>query len=288
MLQQQQQQFQQLQFQQQSHDFRALLQQLRRSTSVGIGCAADILTNYPLWIAAKRMGVGIPAMPATIPQLYKGGGSFWVSLGPTTMLEDASKKVLEDHLPSQGLLQGFGIENELMASALAGAFAAVTFCSQVEHAITVAHAKELTMSGAVRHIFHKRGGLHGLLLPPGMLAMVFREMPFVAALFYIQPAVKSGIYGMTSAGSEPKPDARLHLELASGFATSIVTTPLSHVPSVVAAYQQGHGVSLQKACFDMYSQGGWRAFWRGLVARTVSIAGTMTVVPLVIGGLAAK
>jgi len=274
--------------QQQSHDVRALVQQLWRSASVGIGCAADIVTNYPLWIAAKRMGVGIPAMPTTIPQLYKGGASFWVSLGPTTMLEDASKKAFEDHFPSQGWLQGFGIDKELMASAFAGAFAAATFCSQVEHAITVAHAKELTMSGAVRHIFHERGGLHGLLLPPGMLAMMFREMPFVAALFYVKPAVTSRIYGMTSGGSESKPDTRWHLELASGFATSMVTTPVSHVPSVVAAYQQGHGVGLQKACFEMYRQGGWRAFWRGLVARTVSIAGTMIVVPLVIGGLAAQ
>ena len=92
--------------QQQSHDVRVLVQQLWRSASVGIGCAADILTNYPLWIAAKRMGVGIPAMPANFCQLYKGGGSFWVSLGPTTMLEDASKKAFEDHFPPQGWLQG--------------------------------------------------------------------------------------------------------------------------------------------------------------------------------------
>jgi len=226
-------------------------------------------------------------MPATIPEFYKGGGSLWFSLGPTTMLEDVSKRVLEDHLLPQGWLQGLGVDRELMASVFAGAFAAATFCSQVEHAITAAHTKELTMSGAIGHIFHERGGLRGLLLPPGILAMMFREMPFVAALFYVRPAVTSRVYGtdMSSGGPEAKPSRRLHLELASGFVTSWLTSPWAHVPSVVAAYQQGHGVGLQKACCEIYRQGGWRAFWRGLVARTCSIAGTMTVVPLVMNWL---
>merc|ERR1719453_2654833 len=94
----------------------------RRSAAVGAGCGADILLNYPMWIVAKRMGVGLPAMPATIPELYKGGGSLWASLGPTTIIEDLSKVACEDHL-LPNLLPG-GIDRELVASVFAGAFAA--------------------------------------------------------------------------------------------------------------------------------------------------------------------
>ena len=65
----------------------------------------------------------------------------------------------------------------------------------------------------------------------------------------------------------------------------MVATPISHIPSVIAAYQQGHGVGLKTAIQDLYQIGGFSEFWRGLVARTVSLAGTMTVVPFVMRAL---
>merc|ERR1719331_3010371 len=92
----------------------SLCNRFQRSAAVGAGCAADIAINYPLWIVAKRMGVGIAAVPPTLPELYKGGGSLWISLGPST-------------LPG-----GLGIDRELASSVFAGAFAAATFCAQVE------------------------------------------------------------------------------------------------------------------------------------------------------------
>merc|ERR1719253_1722019 len=111
------------------------------------------------------------------------------------MLEDISKQFVEDHLLPPPSPSGSLVDRELVSSVFAGAFAAATFCSQVEHAITAAHAQDLTMTGAVRHIYHTRGGIRGLLLPPGMLAMMCREMPFVTALFYVRPAVTARIYG---------------------------------------------------------------------------------------------
>merc|ERR1712232_958838 len=108
----------------------------------------DIAINYPMWIVAKRMGVGIPALPPTLPEMYKGGGSLWFSLGPTTMIEDVSKRAVEDHL----LPSTLPIPRELASSVAAGAFAAATFCAQVEHAITAAHTHNLSMTGAMKHI----------------------------------------------------------------------------------------------------------------------------------------
>lgn len=264
-------------------------EELRRSASVGAGMAADIALNYPLWIVAKRMGVGIAAWPGSIRELYKGAGSLWVSLGPTTMIEDASKRHIEASVLPM-LPPTFRPANkELVSSVLAGAVAAATFCSQVEHAITAAHTQRLTMSETLRHLYYKRGGVRGMMLPPGMMAMVGREMPFVAALFYVRPAVTAYVYGQQDIGAaavEAPPAAtsgrRLHLEFLAGFTTAFLTCPFSHVPSVVAAYQQGHGVGLRRACSDIYREGGIRAFWRGMLMRTLSISGTMVVVPIVL------
>jgi hypothetical protein len=44
---------------------------------------------------------------------------------------------------------------------------------------------------------------------------------------------------------------------------------------------QGHSLGLADAVRQLLAAGGWR----GLGARTLSLAGTMTVVPVVIGGL---
>lgn len=241
-----------------------------RSFAVGTAMAADIAVNYAPWIAAKRIGAGLPPFPPLWRDVYKGAGSLWLSLGPTTMLEDAVKKFL-DRTPS------LNIQHELFSSLVAGALAGGTFCAQVEHIITAAHAQGTSMGVSVVNIFQTRGGLRGLLLPPGMIAMVGREMPFVAALFYVRPFVDSAIYGSSTVS-----ERRFTHEILAGFTTSALTCPFSHVPSVIAAYQQGHGVSLSCACKHLYKEGGMQSFWRGFLTRTASIGGTMVIAPSVL------
>ena len=75
-------------------------------------------------------------------------------------------------------------------------------------------------------------------------------------------------------------------ELFCGFTAALIASPVSHVPSVIAAYQQGHNLPLRIAYSNIIAEGGWRELWRGLGARTLSLAGTMTVVPIVISALA--
>eukprot|EP00427_Karlodinium_veneficum_P038723 CAMPEP_0169300402 /NCGR_PEP_ID=MMETSP1016-20121227/67609_1 /TAXON_ID=342587 /ORGANISM="Karlodinium micrum, Strain CCMP2283" /LENGTH=290 /DNA_ID=CAMNT_0009392767 /DNA_START=52 /DNA_END=925 /DNA_ORIENTATION=- len=266
------------------------MQQLRRSGSVCAGCVADIIMNYPLWIIAKRKGVGIAPLPPTLPEVYKGSGSLMFSSYDD--VEDIGKRQFERMLPPSISL-GVTLDRELLSSVMGGAFAAATFCAQVEHVITASHALKMSMPATAAHLYHHRGGVKGLLLPPGTAAMMGREMPFGAALFYVRPTVTKMVYGASGSGHASDDGAshvakRFHLEFISGFLTAALTCPFSHVPSVIAAYQQGHGVSLRRACSDIYGQGGLRAFWRGLFARTCSIAGTMIVVPIVIDALGGK
>ena len=74
-------------------------------------------------------------------------------------------------------------------------------------------------------------------------------------------------------------------ELCCSGLVAVVAVPPSQPPSVVAAYQQASGVSLSRAISDIYAAGGYREFFRGLPARTVLLAGTFTVVPVVLGWL---
>ena len=81
-----------------------------RAASVGAAMACDIVINYPLWIVAKRLGAGLSALPP-LHRLYAGGGALWVSIAPTTIIEDGVSTVLK---PRCG---------DLAASAASGAIA---------------------------------------------------------------------------------------------------------------------------------------------------------------------
>jgi hypothetical protein len=242
--------------------------QILRAASVGAAMAADILVNYPLWIVAKRVGAGLSALPP-LRRLYAGGGALWVSIAPTTIIEDGVSTVLK---PRCG---------DLAASAASGAIAGVCITSQVERCITASHARNLSVQDTAVAIY-RRGGVAGLLLPPGMLATACREVPFAAALFAVRPRLRK-------IAEERYPTTQRFLrELSCGVAAVSVAGPASHAPSVVAAYQQATDASPRQAMAHIFAAGGLRAFFRGLPARTVSLAGTFTVVPLALDWFAVQ
>ena len=241
---------------------------MERAASVGAAMGADIVINYPLWIVAKRVGAGLPALPP-LHRLYAGGGALWVSIAPTTIIEDGVSTVLK---PRCG---------DLAAAAASGAIAGVCVTSQVERCITAAHARNLSVRETSVAIY-QRSGVAGLLLPPGMLATACREVPFAAALFAVRPRLRA-------IAEERYPTAQRFLrELSCGVAAAAVAGPASHAPSVVAAYQQATGVTPRQAVADIYAAGGLREFFRGLPARTLSLAGTFTVVPLALDWFAVQ
>jgi hypothetical protein len=166
----------------------------------------------------------------------------------------------------------------LLSASLSGVCAAVFVTSQTEHVITASHARQLSIVETVKHLYRERGLRH-LLLPPGMLAMVGREIPFATSLFFFRPI----LYDRMNK-SFPTDPSQIHLirELICGCLTSAVATPISHVPSVLAAYQQGTGKSLMDAFSDIVKTDGWKGLFRGLIPRMFSLAGTFTVVPIVL------
>ena len=133
-----------------------------RAASVGAAMGVDIVINYPLWIVAKRVGAGLSALPP-LHRLYAGGGALWVSIAPTTIIEDGVSTVLK---PRCG---------DLAASAASGAIAGVCVTSQVERCITAAHARNLSVRETAAAIY-RRGGLLALVSPPGMLADGLRKL----------------------------------------------------------------------------------------------------------------
>ena len=149
---------------------------MERAFNVGAAMGADVVINYPLWIVAKRVGAGLSAFPP-IRRLYAGGGALWVSIAPTTIIEDGVSTVLK---PRYG---------DLAASATSGAIAGLCVTSQVERCITAAHARNLSVRETAVTIY-RRGGVAGLALPPGMLATACREVPFAAALFAVRPRLR--------------------------------------------------------------------------------------------------
>ncbi len=64
--------------------------------------------------------------------------------------------------------------------------------------------------------------------------------------------------------------------------TSALATPLSHPASVIASYQQGHNESFLNTIRFIMRHSGWKGFFRGLIARTISLSGTFTIVPIVL------
>ena len=242
---------------------------MERAASVGAAMGADIVINYPLWIVAKRVGAGLSALPP-LRRLYAGGGALWVSIAPTTIIEDGVSTVLK---PRCG---------DLAASAASGAIAGVCVTSQVERCITAAHAsKGLSVRETVVAIY-QRNGVAGLISPPGMAATACREVPFAAALFAVRPRLRA-IAEERYPGTQ-----RLLRELSCGVAAASVAGPASHAPSVVAAYQQATDATPSRAVAEIYAAGGLRAFFRGLPARTMSLAGTFTVVPLALDWFAVQ
>lgn len=202
----------------------------------------------------------------------KGAGALWFSLGPSTIVEDRVTSVVYNHLS--------GDYKGIISAALSGVCAALCVASQTEYIITTSHSRGITMIESLQTIYAAKG-LTGILLPPGMVAMVGREIPFASALFYFRPLLSQFVNSQFPTEKD-KIQLNLPRELLCGCLTSFVATPLSHPASVIASYQQGHSVSPQVAIKEIIRSDGHKGFLRGIAARTCSLAGTFTVVPILL------
>jgi hypothetical protein len=242
---------------------------LTRPMAVGVAMLGDIACNFPLWIMAKRLAAGLVAYPGTFRNLYRGAGTMWMSIGPSTIIEDKVTKEM------YGIIEGR--KKEIISAAISGACAALTVTSQVEHVITLSHYHGKNMMNTLKYLYREKG-LIGLMLPPGMTAMVGREMLFASALFWFRPYVTDNIVQPVRTNNK----IDFIKEFICGAITATVLAPISHPAYVIAAYQQRTGTSASRVFRSIYSTDGWKGFWRGLIPRTFSLTGTFTIVPIIL------
>lgn len=75
----------------------------------------------------------------------------------------------------------------MICAASSGVVAALMITSQVEHLITSSHVHNTSVINTFLRVY--RDNPRKILLPPGMMAMVGREVPFATALFYFRPLI---------------------------------------------------------------------------------------------------
>eukprot|EP00746_Dinoflagellata_sp_MGD_P034073 gnl/MRDRNA2_/MRDRNA2_181332_c0_seq1.p1 gnl/MRDRNA2_/MRDRNA2_181332_c0~~gnl/MRDRNA2_/MRDRNA2_181332_c0_seq1.p1 ORF type:complete len:318 (-),score=44.02 gnl/MRDRNA2_/MRDRNA2_181332_c0_seq1:30-932(-) len=259
---------------------------LKRGVLVGLGSGADIIVNYPLWITAKRLGAGL-GWPS-LREIYKGGGLLWASQFPTVAAEDLGSRAL---VPFVQQVCGTSLSSDAehaIAAGAAGALAGVAVASPTENVVTRAHKTGQSTSLAALEVM--RGGLKGTLLPRGVAAMVGREIPFSLGLFFLKDRASHLChkFDCSADASTPKRIVSWTLaDLAASFGTAAFCGIVAQPASVVLALQQADDIPLSKALTQIGKEGITRGFYKGYVPRTISIAGSLFVYPLVFDNAAA-
>lgn len=262
------------------------LSSAERGGLVLVGCCADMVINYPVWILAKRWSAGLGS-PKGFGEYYKGATSLLFSYGPMMLVEDHTTGLMVRSLDG---VTGSQTAAHFAAACFSGAVGAVTIGAQIEGVITRAHATGETVFEAAKSMVAARG-IASIAAPYGALAMAGREIPFAGAVFCLSGLIRAQLRAAwptaaeSSGSSDGSGGASVLRDLFGASIAACVAGPLSQPPSVVAAHQQAHQVSIGAACRKIYTRGGYRGFFSGLVPRTASIAGTTFVMTFVVESL---
>lgn len=265
-----------------------------RAAIIAGACSADMAVNFPPWIVAKRAsaGLGLPSLS----ELYKGSGSLLFAMGPMYMVADASTAatldLIGDRLPPTPAL--------CVSACVSGGVGALGVGCQIEGLITRAHATGHTVWETLLAT-RAALGISGVLVPYGALMIAAREIPYAGCLFFLSGYIRSQIHGTsvigeaggtegaaTAAAAAPEGGitaswAFLGRDLLSAALTACIAGPISHVPSVVAAHQQAHSVSISTACREIARSGkGLGPWFLGLLPRTCSLTGSLFMMPFAI------
>lgn len=122
-----------------------------------------------------------------------------------------------------------------------------------------------------------------------MLMCAARETPYAGCLFFLSGWIRSKLASRVDpSGSAPSGRGAFGGGLATlrdvvaAMLTAAVAGPISHVPAVIASHQQAHAVGLGRACREIRASAGLRGFWGGLLPRTVSLSGSLFIMPFAI------
>lgn len=243
-----------------------------RSAIVVASTFTDIVVNYPLWVYAKRMQAALGAPKVT--ELYKGAGSLLFCSGPMITVQDFS---------TGAILKLFGSEvsanaAHAMSACLSGAIGALTVGSQVESVITRAHASGTSVFSVIQKTY-ATGGIAALVAPYGGLMVAAREIPYAGTLFFLSGWLNSRLRVLSDSDER---GSHLGLDVLTALCSAAVAGPVSHAPSVIASHQQARSVTVSAACREIAATGGLNSFYRGLVPRTLTLAGSLFVIPFTI------
>ena len=75
------------------HDSRNRLSPEARAVNVAAASGADMVVNFPLRIAAKRLSAGLP-LPR-LGEIYKGSGALYLAFFPMMVVEDWATGVVD-------------------------------------------------------------------------------------------------------------------------------------------------------------------------------------------------
>lgn len=244
---------------------------LTRSAIVVTSTLTDILLNYPLWVYAKRIQAALGA--PKLGEVYKGAGALFFCCGPQLTVQDYSTGAILK------LLDNSTNAAHAVSACASGAIGALAVGSQVERVITRAHASSLSVASVIRTTYAAEG-LAGLIAPYGGLMVAAREVPYAGTLFFLSGFLNAQLRSGLLSTDERGP--HLGLDVLTALCSAAIAGPISHAPSVIASHQQARGVTILAACREIAATGGWRSFFRGLVPRTLTLAGTLFVIPFTI------
>lgn len=251
-----------------------------RGGVVGVACGADVLFNYPLWITSKRLAAGMRWPRGT--EIYKGGGTVWLSLFPTMACEDFCSRFLVPAVRSVAPSIGKNGE-ELVAAAAGGILGGVAIAAPIENLVTRAHRDQVSVGRALRACYRSEG-IFGVTMPLGQAAMVGREVPWAVGCFFFRDYLAQRCHGVHS-GSSSSSGRSLRWwaeELVSSMACSTLVGIVSHPSTVVLAQQQANDMRFMEAVRSIHKSGGARGFYVGFIPRALSIGGSMFVIPTVL------
>lgn len=251
---------------------------------VGAGCGVDLALCYPLWVAAKRLGAGLGWPRGR--EMYRGVLPVWASYFPALACDDLSCRYLQPALHRVSPVPCSKDVEQLVAATVAGAVAGIVVAAPTEGVVTRAHCLGISCSQTLLQALQTRRGLRSILLPYGQAAMVGREVPFSVGIFFLRDWLSNIFHRPVSQGSEsqsqevPGLSMRFCLnEVATASCSAFSINLVSHPPSVVLALQQAKNMPLKQALRQIYSNGGFRGFYVGFVARTVALTGSMAILP---------
>ena len=237
-----------------------------RAVTVAVAAGADMLLNFPLWIAAKRISASLPPLPEKKMHVYNGATALFAAYGPMTVVEDATVNAVKriDAPPP-------------VAAAIGGVAGALLVGAQTEALVTRAHALNDSVPAAMRDAY-ARGGLRGLVIPPGLAMVLAREVPYATCLFWLSGRVRRKFANPRAVHDPPWRSSRLTRDYFAALCTAIVAGPVSHVPACIGAHQQAHATDISTSLVQLRSPGG-AGLWAGLLPRTLSLSGSLFIVP---------